>query len=992
MARMVRSLSADELDAPSSRSSARLESAHVDGPPHPRRDVESLYRHTAHHAHHHYTPEPLPPPKEKRSLLKRIRNAFRTSASTGATAASRPGRFNKDIRPVVDILPEDHLATANAHLTRVHNAYAPYNSQSTSISPSRSINSHGSNPNNPNNYHQHLPLHQQQLQQQLAQQNHSAEQLSPHQYSADHASDPRLDATRYGHVNAGLNPPYHSSDERETGRPEGTTTKGKSGGRTRSWRPALRGDSQRHLHVERHLSSGEHAKPNRFLGLSGETRRTRLGATTAPSGLPGDPRNLPGMGPNSSPLAHPNPRAPPHRSLPKRVFSSPPSLSARSLVFGSRKKNAPAKTNTGGRRSNSALSHQNQNSLSGQFSPNGTDSNKKSGSFGGRQPSYLRGGSTSLSVGAGLSAGNNFVAPEHNAEAFKDVVEAAVEGRASFSMLLDAMYRLEERLPPATKDILIKYLSRQDNIEALIDRLTVILPILADDDGVEGPTGQRVRYRHSYVSSILLSNGPMALRRCLFSNAQHLDRLVGILREGYPTDAVLVRSVCKVLLSVLRDSPNDTVAAMMRRRDFLKVLLSHIAVTGCPEVCLSMLSTVRCQQELKFGPPNKRVVCMMADAKLLPTLCDKLASAAEDGALTSVASATIENCSRVIVGIALRALVIPRYEINDVDDSDTKFYTKFNKDLASLDVFHNPFPILRVLDSGFAAMQTHDKRGYALATALTAVRYMLVTVINGQDSSLSTIRLQLDALNTRAYEAGVRARIPMLARVLQNARSDASVATMWDNVDGPLGVVRLKILELLVVLLQHGSEKTANAIVESDIPSTLMQLFKRLEMNSLLQHMVATVVELAFNSPNCQRVRRALLIDGRLLETCMSLWNVGSLRRRVDGMAKSNRSSDIVRMSRAVDHFLRDVSNTEVQKLCTELSNSGDDVEAYQRFCETEISAYERVNTQLLGGAEHLPRRVDDGYSNFEGLGFGSTGSGMYLRPRATGTVGGAVS
>jgi len=969
MARIIRSQSAEELDGARLDSATEAEAA-VSSSPQPRREVESLFRQPpAHESHLHYSAEAYPPAKEKRSLLKRIRNAFRTSNGPGGTANSRPGRFNKDIRPVVDILPEDHLAAASAHhLNRVHTAYTPYPPQS--LHPTA-------------NYPHQLPLHQQQLQQQLAQSQQSSAPLSPHQFTADHASDPRLGASLGGSRYAQLPFGQQSTNERTSTRSDIPKGKSLSSGRTRSWRPASRGNSQRNLTVDRNNHNGENVKQNRFLGIS------RGSSNTVPNGIPGATGRQTGPGNPQSTSAH-NVRPHTQRSLPKRVFSSPPSLSARSLVFGSRRKGASNKTNSS-KRSNSALGNQNQN-FTIPLNPSDLEG-KKGGSFGVRQPSnYLRGGgSTSLSVGAGLSTVNNFVSPEHNAEAFKAVVEAAVDGRASFSTLLDAMYRLEERLPPATKDILIKYLSRQDNIEALIDRLTVILPILADDDGVEGPSGQRVRYRHSYVSSILLSNGPMALRRCLFSDAQHLDRLVGILREGYPSDPVLVRSVCKVLLSVLRDSPNDTVAAMMRRRDFLKVLLSHIAVTGCPEVCLSMLSTVRCQQELKFGPPNKRVVCMMADAKLLPTLCDKLASAAEDGVLTSVASATIENCSRVIVGIALRALVIPRYEINDVDDSDTKFYRKFNKDLASLDVFHNPFPILRVLDSGFAAMQTHDERGYALATALTAVRYMLVTVIHGQDSSLSTIRLQLDALNTGAYEAGVRARIPMLARVLQNARNDAAVATMWDNVDAPLGVVRLKILELLVVLLQHGKEKTADAIVEADIPATLMHLFKWLEMNSLLQHMVASIVELSFTIKSCSRVRRAFLIEGRLLECCTSLWNVGSLRRRVDGMAKSNRSPDIVRMSRAVEEFLKDRTSEEVQEVMEELTKSGDDVEGFSRFCETEIAGYERLNTQLLGGAE-VPRKMEDGFASFERLAFGSQGSqmgsqGMYLRPRS-GAVG----
>lgn len=952
--RVVRSLSADELDADA------------------RRDADALFRHTA--AHVAYPEASAAPAKERRGLFKRLRAALRGGGS--GTAASRPGRVAKDIRPVVDILPEDHLASANLS----HHRYAAF--------PAAPFSSQ-------------LPHHQQQLQQQLAESRRAptpqhSQPMATHRF--DPPSDPRL-ANRFPAVAA----PF--PDERDSPRrqplPKAKTATLHHSGRARSWRPSMRGDSARSFISERSnnsLHDSDAAKQQR--PTPPDSKRGRIGGSATGSRFADSgPRSSPGVfvsQGNATQGQEPPPASQgTRRSLPKRVFSSPPSLSARSFVFGSRRKGTPTKN--GNRRVNSVLGQngqeqQQQQQLSGPLSSASKDMSslgKKSGSFGGGQPSYLKGGSMNLSVGpGGLNMNKRIISPEHSAVAFKAVAEGAVEGKVSFSSLLDAMYRLEERLPTQTKDVLMKYFSRQDNIEALIDRLTVILPILSDDDGVEGPSGQRVRYRHSYVSSSLLSSGPITLRHCLFSNAQHLDRLVAILKVGYPSDPALVRAVCKVLLSMLRDSPKDTVAAMSRRRDFLQVLLSHIAVTGCPEVCLSMLSTVRCQQELKFGDPNVPVVCMMADAKLLPTLCDKLAAAAEDGALTSVASSTIENCSRVIVGIALRALVIKRFEINDVDDSDTKFMTKFNNDLESLDVFINPFPILRVLDSGFAAMSKHDKRGYALATALTSVRYMLVTVINGQDSSLSTIRLQLDTLNTGAYEAGVRARIPMLAKVLESARAGVTVDTMWDSVDGPLGVVRLKILDLLVVLLQHGSEKTTNAMVDADIPRTLVALFKRLEMNSLLQHIVSTIVDLAFRQTTCARFRRSLLLDARLLEVCKSLWDVNTSRRRVQGSTASNRGSDIVRMCRAADDFLRDRALAEVQALVVELAARGDDVDEFARFCEIHIGpAHSRLNAQLVGGSDNVPRRLDDGVASFDGLGFGAVASAgaaqMYTRSRA---------
>lgn len=654
------------------------------------------------------------------------------------------------------------------------------------------------------------------------------------------------------------------------------------------------------------------------------------------------------------------PRATTHRSLPKRVFSSPPSLSGRGFgSFGTRKRG----------------------SVNGKHAPirGGSYAGDVGEGDSGRETKLARSLTARNAPHEGRGGG---ISTTHSAANFAIVVEGATAGRVSFSTMLDEMYRLEERLPPNVKDMLIKFLGRQENMEALIDRLTVVLPPSSDDDGVETPGGNRERYRYSYVASMLLSNGPIQLRRSLFFNPKHLDRLVRVLGHGTPTDPVVVRSVCKVLLSVLRDSPEDTVRAMGRRKDFINALLSHIAVTGCPEVCLSMLSTVRCQAELKFGPSNKPVVGMMADSKLVKTLCDKLAIAAERGPLDGTSSSTIENCSRVIVGIALRALVIPRYEIND-DDSDASYMKKFNRDLSSLDVFSQPMPILRLLDSGLTALGAHDTRGYALSTALTAVRYLLVTALKGQDSSLSTIRMQLLVVNTGTYEAGIRARIPKLANVLEHARAGVVVETMWEKVENPLGVVRLKILELIVVLLQHCSEATAKAIAKAEIPRILIDLFVRLKLNSLLQHFVAAIVELSFTG-KFACLRRAFLIDVRLLDQSMELWNRSEGNLEDPKQNPTNYTGELLRIVCAIHDLLKH-DTQEVKDLKRDMGAAK--VDAFKRFCEGPVAEKLKGNGPLLCGPGELPPRPMDSFAidGYSSMG-GSQGS-LFLRSRGPGTA-----
>lgn len=660
-----------------------------------------------------------------------------------------------------------------------------------------------------------------------------------------------------------------------------------------------------------------------------------------------------------------------HRSLPKRVFSSPPSFSARTFGFGGRKRNGGSSKSSQSRSTtlNNGLAEENVNGIT-----------RLNRSLAVRTSLYESRGSLSLAT-VPPTGDIRASTPERSAAAFREVIEGATEGRVPFTNLLDAMYRLEERLVADVKDMLIKYLSRQESIEALIDKLIAIAPFHLAEDQTDKPIAQLERYRYSYVSCTLLSTGPIQLRKSLFLNPRHLDRLVSILGRNVPSDPVVVRSVCRVLLSVLRDSPEETVRAIVKRADFVDVLLSHIAVTGCPEVCLSMLSTVRCQAELKFGPCNKPVVGMMADSRLMEALCNKLADATENGPLNSSSSSVIENCSRVIVGIALRVLVIPKYEVNN-EDSDVSYMLKFNRDLESLDIFLEPRPILRLLDSGITAMHAHDSRGYALSTALTAVRYLLVTALKGRDSSLSTIRMQLTTVNIEGYEAGVRARLPKLARILEDARDGAVVETMWERVQNPLGVVRLKILELVVVLLQHGTEATAMAIAKAEIPRILVNLFVRLKRNSLLQHFVSAIIELVFAGP-FPYLRRSFLIELRIVDPLISFWNDGSGCGNMTNPVRSDCAGELLRIVCAIQEFLK-INEKEAREYRKELG--AHTMERFDLFCKGPVAEKLRENGTLLCEPGDLPHRPIDDLSMDAYNSIGSQGQ-LFLRPNDKSTA-----
>jgi hypothetical protein len=197
---------------------------------------------------------------------------------------------------------------------------------------------------------------------------------------------------------------------------------------------------------------------------------------------------------------------------------------------------------------------------------------------------------------------------------------------------------------------------------------------------------------------------------------------------------------------------------------------------------------------------------------------------------------------------------------------------------------------------------------------------------------------------------------------------------MWKRVDSPLGVVRLKILELIVVLLQHGGHETAQSMVEARIPRILMQLFARLELNSLLQHFVATIVENSFRIAS-PALRHAFLIDINLIDGVMQLWAESKTRESSRETTPVNNLGELSRMSNTIREYLVNTSSTEVQRMSLHLGRERLDL--FARFCQGPIAEHDAQNGQLLGGVDRLPHRLDEDNDFNDGAG------SIFFRPRS---------
>lgn len=82
---------------------------------------------------------------------------------------------------------------------------------------------------------------------------------------------------------------------------------------------------------------------------------------------------------------------------------------------------------------------------------------------------------------------------------------------------------------------------------------------------------------------MLLANVPIQSRHSSILIPKLFDNLIADLVHCERTDSIGVRSVCMDLLTVLRDSSEDIVRELCRKRDSCDATLFHIAVTAVPK-------------------------------------------------------------------------------------------------------------------------------------------------------------------------------------------------------------------------------------------------------------------------------------------------------------------------------------------------------------------------------------------------------------------------
>uniref|UniRef100_A0A7S0T5V3 Uncharacterized protein n=1 Tax=Erythrolobus madagascarensis TaxID=708628 RepID=A0A7S0T5V3_9RHOD len=559
---------------------------------------------------------------------------------------------------------------------------------------------------------------------------------------------------------------------------------------------------------------------------------------------------------------------------------------------------------------------------------------------------------------------------------FKEILSNAKAGKTSVVALLETMFLLEENLPGDVYVQLFKFLSRLKNLRIMV-KLLVTTPMPEDSGNSMSEADVRLRERSPYVVSMVLSSGPYQIRRVLSLNPALIEQLLKYFDSCDDLHAVGTVRVSRVVFALLNDSPLETIRLMTKRKNFVKNLTTRLYSVPVAELLPQMFSTSKPDSlsSLRFGAPNIEGILLLGEARVHELIADAFELAEQDRAENGESYksvALIENGPRCIGALTMRAMATSHFE-PETSNLDRLMCKRLNAALDLINIFHQPEPLIRMLDVGLAASKADPNRR-CLRAVVNAIIDTLFAYHSGIKSPSPGISRAVQSVNLDPFEDKLGLRIPALTAILREsldrrafdsntAPSSAAGTSSESRPIQPreqLGSVKLKVIEMLVFLFAFQTTETVQLLVESETPQVIFGLFLRFQWNNMLQNLVAMSIEASLIGRD-KKLKIAWLKSVGLMQHLVELWARAQNEPEhvVEPVAYRGW---LIRVSKAVDGFL--VRNAEAAS-----RNGGADaldvtalvgaavLSEFEKIETVEVEKFERMESTPLGGDE-LPKRT----------------------------------
>ena len=114
--------------------------------------------------------------------------------------------------------------------------------------------------------------------------------------------------------------------------------------------------------------------------------------------------------------------------------------------------------------------------------------------------------------------------------------------------------------------------------------------------------------------------------------------------------------------------------------------------------------------------------------------------------------------------------------------------------------------------------------------------------------------------------------LPHLYSLLQTKSTSSPIGYQWGQLKAPLGELRLKCVELFLVLFGSGYKEVSLSLSNLNVLDVILSLFFEFQWNNILHSLVENLVQIVLDGEG-ERVKENLLVEGKFVERLLDTFD-----------------------------------------------------------------------------------------------------------------------
>lgn len=366
---------------------------------------------------------------------------------------------------------------------------------------------------------------------------------------------------------------------------------------------------------------------------------------------------------------------------------------------------------------------------------------------------------------------------------------------------------------------LIVFLRERSTVEQLIKYL--VEPPQDSDD-------PKRCYKYPFTACEVFCCEVEAVFDALLEDSDLMRLLFSLLDNTPPLNCKVAGYFGRVVGHLLLRKTNELMQYLQDNSSLLEKLIKHVDTTSISDIIKRLVGADE-QTSMLFIPTYAE---WLARTPLIELLLDRLA--------TGFSSEVQTNAADILSAIA--------------HTQPTPLAAKLTQEDCIKSLFQ------RALQPG----------GQVLVPALDVCIALLEPRRNAQEPSDSGSSQDASTKAKAQAVCAIVQYLPKLIDFLSTEDPDSTQETPYGLLHPPLGRPRLKIVELIAVLMRTGDSNAEQAVIQTESISLCMRLFQKYPFNNLLHHSVRDLIRAALRKPS-EKLVRHLLEDYKLVDWLISL-------------------------------------------------------------------------------------------------------------------------